>query len=170
MPLMPGAVAGHPLATMLAARAPGRLALGGSDETSVVGIETGEGRRRAGPGLGDHDRSGRLAATGVAGLAAMAAGLVGTGFSTVAAPAAGVELGPADGTVAVGIEPVEPGGGARGAPGLTGRAHFIARNRAIAVGVSAGQALHTMSDELRLAEPLVTVGVRAHGMSLRTLL
>ena len=151
------------LAHFGATRLHARPTLFASQRTVAVGVQSREGFRRPLLGLGDHDRETALAAPANALGAAMHPAMLTTGVfctrSALAALAAScplavgarrLELGPADGAVLVGVQTVEHGGAALGALGLTGGAHFLGRDRAVAVGVGRAQAFDPALDEVSL--------------------
>lgn len=140
----------------------------GGDEAVVIAVEAGEGLFSASLDVGDGDRAASFPPDHTAlatGRAAMGAHRTGTAVGAGFAPslAGSVKLGAADGTVVIGVEPVEAGVGATGHTGLHGAATLIGRDGTVAVGVDSGQTLHSLSDELGLAEAAVAIGVGAHG-------
>lgn len=149
-----GATRLHPCATLFAGQ-----------RTVAVGVQPGEGLGRLALSLGDDDGEPAFAvATHALGSALHPAAMTATGVfctrSTLAATgplavgARRLELGPADGAVLVRVQTVEHGGAALGPLGLTGSAHFLSRDRAVAVGVGGAQTLHPALDEVSLRHRL----------------
>jgi hypothetical protein len=158
---------GHPSPALFAHGLTSGAAFGGGDEAVLVGIEAGKALFGAGLDIGDDDRTAGLSP----GHTVMAAGpaaialhptrtTVGAGFPP--GLTGGVELGAVDGTVIIGVETVEAGVRAAGPARLHGGAALIGRDRAVAIRICGGQALHALSHELGLAEAAIAVSVGTH--------
>jgi hypothetical protein len=167
----------HPFAAVFTAIGADGATLAHGDVAVVVDVEAGEGGLSPGLDRGDHDGPARThapVAADVAGVAGVAAGesamsAARTAFGAGLGPvfAAGVELGPADHAVVVGVEPFEAGVDATLDAGEDSGAALLGRDGAVAVGVGGGQAFEAAADELGLAEAVVAVGVGAHAADLR---
>ena len=150
----------HPRATLLAGQ-----------RTVMVGVQTGEGFRRLLLGFSNHDGEAAFAVPARAlGAAMHPALLTPRVFSTRSARSAfaptgamtgpltvgarRLELGATDRAVLVRVQTLEHRGATFGALGLTGSAHLLSRDRAVAVSVGGAQPLNPALDEISLADRL----------------
>jgi hypothetical protein len=164
-----GATFRHALTALFAKRLPSSPAFADRDEAVAVDVQPGEGLFSLAPYIGDQDRPAGLhapVAMGQPGAAAMHAGRTGGALRASLGRAWSIELGAADGPVAVGVQTLEAGVGALGRAGLEDRAPFLRRHGAVAVSISGAQTVHPPGDELGLADAAVAVGVRSQDVRL----
>ncbi len=168
-----GAALGHPLSAMLTPISEGGAAFGDGDEAVPVGVKAGERGLCPGLGLGDHDRSTFGPLVGAAESAPVGATRATFHPDISAMLTPGVELRLADHAIVVGVQPIETRVGATRHPGTGRRAHLVAGDGAVVIGVGYREAADPGVDELGSAEALVaiSVGAKAAGLgSFRRLL